>query len=78
MKSEQYYLKELSPFQLEIVEILKKLGYVHKYFHTYTKTDTLNSSIDVSKLDTLEEVIIRFYGEGADQKRFEIQRALGL
>lgn len=78
MKNEQDYLKELSPFQLEIVKVLKSMGYTHNYFHTYTKMDVMASSIDVSKLDSLKDVIIRFYNEGLDQKRFEIQRALGL
>lgn len=77
MKTEQDYLNELSSFQLKIVETLKGMGYTHNYFHTYTRMDPM-IHIDVSKLNTLRDVIFRFYTEGSDQKRFEIQKALGL
>nr|WP_297167523.1 hypothetical protein [uncultured Dysgonomonas sp.] len=77
MKTEQDYLEELSPFQLDIVETLKNMGYIHNYFHTYIEKETM-ISIDVSRLKTLKDVIVIFYNEGSDQKRFEIKKALGI
>lgn len=80
MATELYYIERMTKLQKEVVSALKEMGYRHKYFTTYHTFNQANFevSIDVSKINTLADVITTFYNEGSDQKRFEIQRALGI
>lgn len=81
MIPELYYIEQMTDLQKEVVYALKEMGYKHKYFttyHTFSRQANFEVNIDVSKINTLADVINTFYNEGSDQKRFEIQRALGI
>lgn len=80
MPPELHYIEQMTELQKEVVYALKEMGYKHKYFTTYHTFRQANFevNIDVSKIDTIADIITIFYNEGSDQKRFEIQRALGI
>ena len=76
MKTEQEYNRELSQFQLELLDTLKLIGFEWKYFNEYGCSG--HGTVDLTKFNSMYDVISHFYWDGKDQKRFEIINALGL
>lgn len=76
MKTEQEYNKELSKFQLELLDTLKSIGFEWKYFNTYELEGY--GDVDLIKFHRMYDVVSHFYWDGQDQKRFDIINALGL
>jgi hypothetical protein len=71
---EQY--QKLSKFRKDVVDALINLGFKHKYFSTYELHDW--GDVNVSKFSRWSDVLKYVHEQGKDQKRFEIQRALGI
>ena len=76
MKTEQEYNKELSEFQLELLDVLKLIGFEWKYFNTYGCDGW--GDVNLTKFIRMYDVVSHFYWDDKDQKRFEIINALGL
>lgn len=75
-KEEKDFYQKLSKIQKEFVDALKKLGFTHKYFTTYELPDW--GQINVSTFNNWSELLKVVHEQGKDQKRFEIQRVLGI
>lgn len=73
---EQSHYVKLTKFQKDLVDSLKSIGFTHKYFSTYELLGW--GVISVDKFDKLSDVLKFVHEQGKDQKRFEIQRALGI
>lgn len=80
MQPELYFLNQMTDFQREVVSALKEMGYEWTYFmdYTYVSNNAGPIKINVSDIKTVKDLIAIFYNEGLDQKRFEIQRVLGI
>ena len=80
MQPELCFLNQMTDFQREVVSALKEMGYKWKYFTDYTYISDKGGSIKINVADikTVKDLITIFYNEGLDQKRFEIQRVLGI
>ena len=71
---EQY--QKLTKFQKDVVDALINLGFKHKYFST---NELLGwGGLKVDKFSRWSDVLRYFHEQGKDQKRFEMQRVLGL
>jgi hypothetical protein len=71
---EQY--QKLTKFQKDVVDALINLGFKHKYFSTYELHGW--GEIKVASFSRWSDVIRHVHEQGKDQKRFEIQRVLGI
>lgn len=71
---EQY--QKLTKFQKDVVDALINLGFKHKYFSTYELGGW--GSVQVDKFSRWSDVLKYVHEQGKDQKRFEMQRVLGL
>ena len=80
MQPELYFLNQMTDFQREVVSALKEMGYEWKYFTDYTYISDNGGliKINVADIKKVKDLIAIFYNEGLDQKRFEIQRVLGI
>lgn len=77
MKGKQLrYYQESTKLQKDIIDALINMGFKYKYFDTYEKTGF--SKINVSKISKLEDLISLIHEDGKNQKRFEIQKVIGL
>ena len=76
MKDEQFYIETLNDFQKKVLRSLKKLGFKWIYFTCYSNDGY--SNIDVSSIKSIDDVILHFFNDGKDQKRFELINCLGL
>jgi hypothetical protein len=68
--------QKLTKFQKDVVDTLINLGFKHKYFSTYELLGW--GDIQVDRYDRWSDVLLRVHEQGKDQKKFEIQRALGI
>ena len=68
--------RELTVFQKNIVDALLNLGFTYRYNSTYTLVGW--GDIKVEQFSRLSDLLKFVHEQGKDQKRFEIQRALGL
>ena len=71
---EQY--QKLTKFQKDVVDALINLGFTYKYHHTYELTGW--GYIQVNKFSRWSDVLQKVHDQGKDQKRFEMQRVLGI
>ena len=69
------YMK-LSKTQKDFVNSLVALGFTWKYFNSYEKLDW--GIINVSKFERWSDLLKCVHELGKDQKRFEMQRVLGI
>lgn len=76
MRTELHFLEQLSDFQLEVVKSLKTIGYKWDYSHYYSMNGF--DRVDVSKIKSLQDLMIHFFKDGKNQARWEMQRALGI
>lgn len=75
-KIELTHYQKLTEFQKEVVDNLTNLGFKYNYFSSYQLPGW--GSIDVSKFNKWSDLLKYVHEQGKDQKRFEIQRALGI
>lgn len=68
--------QKLTKFQKDVVDTLINLGFKHKYFSTYELIGW--GDIQVDKFSRWSDVLKKVHEQGKDQKKFEIQRALGI
>lgn len=68
--------KRLNNDQKKMVDILKELGFKHEYFNTYVKSGW--GQIELKSWFTWKDFMMKIYEAGANEARFNIQRALGL
>jgi len=76
---EKYELEQdqkLTKFQKEVVDALVNLGFKHKYFWTYELIGW--GDIEVNSFNSWSDVLKAIHEDGKDQKRFEIQRVIGI
>jgi hypothetical protein len=71
---EQY--QKLTKFQKDFVDALINLGFNHKYGSTYELIGW--GSIQVNKFNRWSDVLQKVHQQGKDQKKFEMQRVLGI
>ena len=71
---EQY--QKLTKLQKDVVDALINLGFKYKHFSTYELVGW--GDIKVDEFSRLSDVLKYVHEQGKDQKRFEIQRALGI
>ena len=69
------YMK-LSKIQKDFVSSLVALGFTWKYFNSYEMSGW--GTIDVSKFKRWSDLLKCVHELGKDQKRFEMQRVLGI
>ena len=75
-KIELTHYQKLTEFQKDVVGSLANLGFKHKYFSTYELLGW--GAINVSNFNKWSDLLRYVHEQGKDQKRFEIQRALGI
>lgn len=80
MSIEKNYYDKLNKKQKELVQTLYELGFKYKYFNIYEKPYW--GEIDVSRYfikdNKLGSLLKKVFEQGSDQKRFEIQRVIGI
>lgn len=76
MKTETQYLQDLQPLQRDFVETLKSIGFKYKYFTTYELKDW--GEVNIDKIKNWSDLLKLVFEMGQDQKRFEIQRVIGI
>lgn len=68
--------QELSKIQKDFADALLVLGFKWKYFNQYEKIGW--GVINVVKFNRWSDLLQLVHDQGKDQKRFEIQRVLGI
>ncbi len=70
------HYRELDSFQKSVVDSLKVIGFQHKRFYTWECPSW--NDVNMKHTTCMSQLIRHFREDGEDQKRFEIQRVLGL
>ena len=76
MKMEEIEYQKLTALQKDFVDALKFLGFKWLHFTYYEKNGW--GKIEVGKFSSLSSLLVYVHEQGKDQKRFEIQRTLGI
>jgi hypothetical protein len=68
--------QKLTKFQKEVIDALLNLGFKYKYNSTYELIGW--GDIQVERFSRWSDVLKEVHEQGKNQKRYEIQRALGI
>jgi len=68
--------RKLTKFQKDVVDALINLGFKHKYFSVYELHGW--GEIKVERFTRWSDVLKYVHEQGKDQKRYELQRVLGI